>query len=373
MAKTINQLLEGAGLSEDAKSTIQEAWNARLSEAREEVTAELREEFAQRYEHDKGLIAESMDKFITESVQKEMQELAEDKAALAEQRVKYRRAIVEHAKVLDRFVTQSMAKEVQELRADRQRVSEHMAKLETFIGTQLNEELKEFHADRKALVEQKVRMIRESKQQLAEQKKAFVARASKQVSGAVNRVLSENVKTLKKDITAARENDFGRRIFEAFASEFGVSYMNESNEIKKISKSLNALQTKLSEAQQEIVKRDEKIKLAESKARVAQDRLVRSQKMASLLKPLGKEKREVMTDLLESVKTDRLDEAFKKYLPSVLNESATRQRTSRRSLNESVKKSEHTGDRKKATAKVEANDNMDSVVELDQIRKLAGL
>lgn len=373
MAKTINQLLEGAGLSEDAKSTIQEAWNARLSEAREQITAELREEFAQRYEHDKGLIAESMDKFITESVQKEMQELAEDKAALAEQRVKYRRAIVEHAKTLDAFVTRAVAKEVQELRADRERVVEHLDKLESFIGTQLHEELSEFHADRKALVEQKVRMIRESKQQLAEQKRAFIQKASAQVSKTVNNVINENMRSLKKDITTARENDFGRRIFEAFASEFGVSYMNESREINKINKAMAQLKTQLSEAQKQIADRDEKVKLAESRARVAQDRMTRSQKMAELLKPLGKEKREVMTDLLESVKTDRLDEAFKKYLPSVLNETSTRQHSNRRSLNESVKKSEHTGNRKKATAKVEANDNTESVVELDKIRKLAGL
>ena len=58
MAVTFNELLEGAGLSEEARSTIQEAWESRLTEAKEELTAELREEFAQRYEHDKNQIVD---------------------------------------------------------------------------------------------------------------------------------------------------------------------------------------------------------------------------------------------------------------------------------------------------------------------------
>ena len=37
-------------------------------QAREELTAELREEFAQRYEHDKGLIVEAVDGFIKERI-----------------------------------------------------------------------------------------------------------------------------------------------------------------------------------------------------------------------------------------------------------------------------------------------------------------
>ena len=59
MAVTFNELLEGAGLSEEARTTIQEAWESRLTEAKEELTAELREEFAQRYEHDKNQIVAS--------------------------------------------------------------------------------------------------------------------------------------------------------------------------------------------------------------------------------------------------------------------------------------------------------------------------
>ena len=39
----------------------------------------------------------------------------------------------------------------------------------------------------------------------------------------------------------------------------------------------------------------------------------------TLIAPLSKGQREIMTDLLESVQTDRLQKSFDKYLPSVID------------------------------------------------------
>lgn len=368
MAVTFNELLEGAGLSEEARSTIQEAWESRLSEAREELTAELREEFAQRYEHDKTLVVEAVDNFVTSRLEAEMSELAEDKKALAAEKVKYRKAVKEHAQMLDRFVTQMVAKEVKELHADRSRVAEHVGKLDEFVSEQLAEELKEFHEDKKALVEQKVKMVAEGKRQLAEAKKNFIRKAANTVENTINKVISEEVKSFRNDITSARENDFGRRIFEAFAAEYNTSYLNETKEVKNVLKQLATMKKELSEAKQQISKTEQAKKLTESKLRVAEDRYARKEKLNSLLQPLGKEKRDIMSDLLESVKTEKLEDAFNKYLPSVLDGEKPRQ--ARKQITESVVK-EHTGN-KQAPARAEADDNSD-VLELDTIRKLAGL
>jgi hypothetical protein len=332
------------------------------------MTAELREEFAQRYEHDKGLIVEAMDNFISTRVEAEIAELAEDRKALAEQQVKYRKAVSEHAKLLDQFVTQAVAKEVKELRADRSRVAEHVTKLDEFVSEQLAEELKEFHEDKKALVEQKVKMVREGKQQLAEAKKDFISKAATKVEGVINKVISEEVKSFRNDITAARENDFGRRIFEAFANEYNSSYLNEAKEIKKVQKQLAKVEKALNESKQAIAEKEEAVNLTESKLRVAEDRYARNEKLNELMAPLGKEKKEIMSDLLESVKTENLQKQFDRYLPSVLDGETPRVK---KTITESVTK-EHTGD-KKATAKAEANDKADDVVEIDTIRKLAGL
>lgn len=368
---TFNNLLEGMNLSEDAVQTIQEAWESRISEERDTITAELREEFAQRYEHDKGLITEAVDNFISSKLEAEIAELAEDKKALVADRVKYRKAVKEHAKLLDKFVTEAVAKEVKELRADRQRVAEHVEKLDGFVATQLAEELKEFHADKQALVEQKVKMVREGKKQLAEAKKNFITKAATTIESTINKVISEEVTSFRDDITAARENDFGRRIFEAFATEYNTTYLNEAKEIKKVQKSMRDMMAKLNEAQAKLAEREESVKLTESKLRVAEDKYARKEKLDSLLKPLGRDKREVMADLLESVKTEKLEESFNKYLNSVLDGDANVSRRKKSVINESVKTT-HTGDRK-ATVLAEADKSEADIVELDEIRKLAGL
>jgi len=369
MTVKFRELLEGSELSEDAQVTIQEAWDTSLQEAKEVLTAELREEFAQRYEHDKGLIVEAVDNFVNERIETEIAELVEDRNRLAEERVKYRKSVNAHAKMLDKFVAEQVAKEVRELRNDRSRVQQHVTKLDNFVSEQLAEELSEFHKDKKDLVERKVKMVREGKRELAETKRKFIQKAAQSIEGTVNKVISEEVQSFRNDITAARENDFGRRIFEAFATEYNTTYLNETKETRKIQKQLKALTKNLREAKQQIVAREEKIKLAESKARVASDRYNRKEKLDALMRPLGQAKRELMSDLLESVKTDKLEIAFNKYLPSVLDGQQPRAR--KEALRESVSK-EHTGNRK-APVKAEAIDSEASIVELDSLRKLAGL
>jgi hypothetical protein len=368
MAVNFTELLENAELTEDVKSALQEAWETKISEARDELTAELREEFAQRYDHDKGLIVEAMDNFITEKVEAEISQIAEEKEALAGDRVKYHKAISEHAKVLDKFVTEMVAKEVKELRTDRSRVSEHVAKLDDFVTESLAGELAEFHEDKKGLVEQKVKMVREGKKQLAEAKKDFIVKAADKVENVVNKVITNEVRSFKDDITRARENDFGRRIFEAFANEYGVSYLNEAKEIKKIQKQITEMESKLNEANEKLAEKDEATKLVESKLRVSEDRFERKEKLNELMAPLGKEKKEIMSDLLESVKTEKLEESFNKYLPSVLDGETPRVK---KTLSESVV-SEHTGN-KAVVVTADADDKADDIVEIDMIRKLAGL
>ena len=66
MLDAIKPLLDSELLSEEAQQEISEAWESKLNEARETVRAELREEFAQRYEHDKQVMVEALDRMVTE-------------------------------------------------------------------------------------------------------------------------------------------------------------------------------------------------------------------------------------------------------------------------------------------------------------------
>ena len=367
MAVTFKDLIEGTDLTSEVKDSLQEAWEAKVSEAKEQLTAELREEFAQRYEHDKSKIVEAVDNFITDKVTAEVAEIAEEKGALAEDRVKYHKAISEHAKLLNSFVTENLAKEVKELRADKSRVAEHVTKLDEFITESLATEIAEFHEDKKSLVEQKVKMVREGKAQLAEAKKSFISKAANLIENKINTVITEEVKSFRDDITKSRENDFGRRIFESFANEYNTSYLNESKEIKTLQKTLAEMETKINEATESVEASQDAAKLTESKLKIAEDRYTRKETLNELMAPLGKEKKEIMSDLLESVTTEKLESAFNKYLPSVLDGETPRVK---KTLSESVIK-EHTGN--KESVQTASDDETDNVVELDYIKKLAGL
>ena len=49
MIDAISKLVESGAISEDVQKSIQEAWDSKIKENREVVSAELREEFAKRY------------------------------------------------------------------------------------------------------------------------------------------------------------------------------------------------------------------------------------------------------------------------------------------------------------------------------------
>ena len=68
MIDAISKLVESGAISEDVQKSISEAWDLKVKENREGVSAELREEFAKRYEHDKANMVEAIDKMMTETL-----------------------------------------------------------------------------------------------------------------------------------------------------------------------------------------------------------------------------------------------------------------------------------------------------------------
>ena len=84
MLDAIKPLLDSNLITEETRQEINEAWEAKLNEAREQARAELREEFAQRYEHDKIVMVEALDKMVTEGLAAEIAQVQAEKQALAE-------------------------------------------------------------------------------------------------------------------------------------------------------------------------------------------------------------------------------------------------------------------------------------------------
>ena len=363
MLDAFKQLVESGTLSEEHTTALESAFAQKIQENRDQVTAELREEFAGKYEHDKGLMVEAVDKLLSERLAAEMAELAEDKKALAEAKVAYQRKMANDAKVMESFVIRQLGKELGEFQSDRKKVAENFAKLEQFMVHALAKEIKEFAIDKKSVVETKVRLVREAKSRFESIKKQFIQRSAKVVEAAVTAKLTSEIKQLKEDIDSARTNNFGRRIFEAFAQEYSGSYLNEKSETSKLLKVIAKKDAALAEAQTALSQKETIVESKNRELRVAKDLMERRVVMGELLAPLGADKRKLMKDLLESVPTKKLNESFEKYLPAVM-EGETKRVAPKTTLTEGTAV---TGDRKvEQTSEVGVDNILD-------IRKLAGL
>jgi len=372
MLDAIKPLLESGVINEAVGEQINEAWEAKLDEARNQVRAELHEEFAQRYEHDRSVMVEALDKMMSESLSEEISEFHEERKAMNEERVKAQVKLRENATKFNDFMVSKLAEEIQELRNDRKLQMENQKKLESFITHALAREIKEFAQDRREVVEAKVKLVAEGKKQLETLKRKFVKENSKKVSATIGKHLESELSQLKEDIQIARENTFGRKIFESFASEFSVSYLNDKVETRNL---MNDLDRKNEQLEEAAIKLTRAMKIVENKdreVRMIKESNQRKEQLGKLLSPLNAEKKEVMSALLESVQTDRLENAFEKYLPAVLNNVSLNEAkpSKKAALTESKVVTEATGD--KSAKKNEEVDpaSKDNVID---IKRLAGL
>ena len=320
MLDALKPLLDSDLINEETRSEISEAWEAKMTEAREQVRAELREEFAQRYEHDKTVMVEALDRMVTEGLTAEIEAVAAEKQALAEDRVKFNVKMKESATKFNDFMVTKLAEEIGELRKDRQQHSQGLEKLEKFVVQALAGEIMEFAQDRRDVVETRVRLVREARGQLEALKSRFVKESAAKMSHSVAKHLRAELSQLHEDIKIARENNFGRRIFEAYAAEFGATHLNENAAVRELNRMVADKNRQLAEATQTLEKAKVLVESKEREIRMIKESNVRESTMEELLAPLNEEKREVMKNLLESVQTARLKGAFEKYLPAVLAE-----------------------------------------------------
>jgi hypothetical protein len=366
MLEALKSLFENNVLSEEIKADIQEAWDKQVNENKLTVTAELREEFASKYEIDKAHMVEAVDSLVNDKLSEEISEFTEDRKALAEARAKYAVAMRENADLLKGFVLDQLKKEVGELHEDQKVVSEKFGALEEFVVEALSKEIAEFHQDKKDLAETKVRLVREAKDHLTKVKTTFVKRSAELVTETVSKGLKKEITALKDDIDSARKNDFGRKIFETFANEYTNSYLNEKSETSKLMKVV-ALKDKTVGEAKAVAEQAKKI-IATKNAEIAKlvEATKRKDVMSELTGPLSKDQREIMNDLLESVQTDKLKNSFDKYITAVIDGKTPEKKKAR--LTESESK-EITGNRKTNVSSV----SVESTNNIVDIRRLAGL
>ncbi len=363
------EMLGSVVLSEEVRENINAAWEKHLAESREEVTAELREEFASRYEHDKGQLIEAMDKLMQDTINAGAQDLKTLREEAVTQRTKYAAKIKEDAALLQKLVTETLAREVAELRNDRVASKAAVAQLEEFALRKLTSELSELHEDHKSLVNARVKLVAEGRKAIEEAKSAFVKKASEKVNPIVAETFKKEITQLKTDIREAKENNFGRKIMEAFAAEFMASKFADGTAVSQLNRSIVEIQGQLKEAQEIIEQKEQQISESLRRQRIAEDQAQRVRVMQDLCAPLSKDKRGIMEELLESTETSKLKDQFQKFLPSVLNEEVRREKKQLVEGQQS-QKTVITGNKPQVeivAAPAEADET------IQQLRKLAGI
>ena len=71
MLEALKSLFETNAISEEIRAEIESAWNKKVEENKLSVTAELRGEFAEKYEHDKANLTDAVDKMVSERIEAE--------------------------------------------------------------------------------------------------------------------------------------------------------------------------------------------------------------------------------------------------------------------------------------------------------------
>ena len=399
MTKQIEELLENEVLGPEVKSALQEAFDAKVKQAE----ANLQEDYAARYASDKSTLVEAMEKMLNDTIKSELEEFAEDRAALIAQKAKLSKEtlaakklaeqkVSEHTKLLNAFVARQLKTEVSEFVKDRKTLESQrkklaqevetirenakkdtqtrIGKLEGFVVSKLAEEIAEFETDKKALIEQRAKLAAEGKQKINETKTMFVKKATATLDKTLNEVIRNELVQWRDDIKVARENNFGRRIFEAVAAEYMASYLSEGSEVKALQKQLVESQSRIDEAKKQLEDKQKLVENVEAKVKVANDRAARLETLNEMLAPLARDKKAVMEEMLKDIKTANLKEAFNRYLPTVMNGEATSVIKQKLSENSQKNTVAFTGDRPNKLSEAVREDNNQDI---GQILYLAGI
>ena len=183
--------------------------------------------------------------------------------------------------------------------------------IEQFIDTQITEELNELKPDIERfrdLEAEKAAEIVAIKAEMAEKLKEDIDQLVDKIDDFFEVRLSEEFEELQEDIAIVKESQFGRKIMEAFAAEYANSFVDEES----VQSQLKVTESKLKDASKKIAALEKE-----------QGKLIREQKLSQVLQPLSGSKREQMAFILQTVETEKLEEAYGQFIGRVLKEATS--------------------------------------------------
>ena len=234
--------------------------------------------------------------------------------------------------------------------------------------TELREDIERF----RDLEAEQANAILEAKADMAAKLKADIAQLIEKLDSFLEVRLTAELDELREDIDEVKKNEFGRKVFESFVTEFKKHYAGD-----------DSVEAKLNVTEQRL--EDTVAALEESQKKAAA--LERAIKLEKVLAPLSGRTKEVMEAILKTVDTNMLEEAYKTYVGRVLKETSAKEvKTSEKEeevlaegVKEEVRGVTKTGDDKQQMIEESVHDRVEerapaiSDAEKARLRRLAGL
>lgn len=180
-------------------------------------------------------------------------------------------------------------------------------KVEEFLKAELEELKESIESFRDLEAEYAEKLVAERKV-IAEGVKADMTQLIDQLDEFLDERLTVELDELKESIEEVKQIQTGRRIFEAVAAEVKALMSDDGTAAA------------LAEAKAEL--ENTRKSLNESVESLAKAK--RDMKMAEVLEPLSGQAREVMEAILKNTPVEKLEEAYKTFIPRVLRESSTK-------------------------------------------------
>lgn len=387
-------------LGDNATADIKNAFNAlmkeKVAQIRNEVRQEVYEEVSKQAKADKEKIVESMNQVTNKVLNEEMKKidlhrknLIKEKLKLQESQKSFDKLLADKTALIQedfnkklenamksmnetfeskkadfvekasKFLNEAVKKEVVELRNDKKQLSESLNKFGKFISAQVAEQTRANREELKSLDELRVRLVKENAEKLADSKKKFFAEAADKMEKFINASVSRELNEFRKDIAESRKKSFGSKIFEAFAREFAVKFFNENKVVNGLLESVKANQNKLMHSNKVLEDKANAMMNENKQLKMVNNKLTREKIINESIAHLGKDKQDMIKNLVKEVPTEKLNESIKKYIPMILsNSSANSINKNERVLKENRKPIYLTGENKQNKVAMDLDNEM---------------
>lgn len=191
--------------------------------------------------------------------------------------------------------------------------------IDEMVTAALEEELSELKSEIDSYRDLEV----EYAQRITEEKEKMATVLAEEIDTLVDKLdqflelrLEAEFSELKEDISEAKQNLFGRKIFESFAREYTKNFVDEES----LQSQVNVLESQLANLQKKLAEDKEIAEKAISESTKKAEALAHEKALLETLAPLTGSKREQMAILLSNVATEKLSEAYSMYIGRILKE-----------------------------------------------------